>query len=202
MEAVALSGVASATVCITWSIEQDKGRESIKSARPHRQGSAQKRTEKREALKQLVYKIDAYTGEEVIYASLERGVFHSRVKHALEDSTTWAEFRHAMPRQEYSRLLHELFDKREGYSRPRASDPFDMSQIPGAGDCDYPGWLQQEMLEGVLPVDILEKYGQYGESFVSGPCVSIRPDDLDEVNAELERRGYELIDGSGLYLEG
>jgi hypothetical protein len=57
-------------------------------------------------------------------------------------------------------------------------------------------------LLGGLSSDILEKYGQYSESFVSGPCVSIRPEDLDEVNAELERRGYELIDGTGLYLEG
>lgn len=140
-------------------------------------------------------------GEEVIYATPERAVFHSRVKRALEDSTTWGEFRHAMPRKEYSRLLREIFDDNEK-PRPHGSDVFSMDQIPGACDCDYPGWLQQEMLHGVLPEDILEKYGQYGESFTSGACVSIRPDDLDEVNAELERRGYELIDGSGLYLEG
>jgi hypothetical protein len=106
-----------------------------------------------------------------------------------------------MPRKEYSRLLRELFDENDE-PRPRGSDAFDVSQIPGAEESDYPGWLLQEMLHGVLPDDILEKYGQYSESFVSGPCVSIRPEDLDEVNAELERRGYELIDGTGLYLEG
>ena len=173
----------------------------MKPARPQRQGSAQKDAKKREAPKQLVYKIDAYAGEDVIYATPERAAFHSQVMHALEDSTTWGEFRDAMPCEEYSRLLREVFDENDR-PRPNESDAFSMDQIPGACDCDYPGWLLQEMLHGVLPDDILEKYGQYGESFVSGPCVSIRPDDLDEVNAELERRGYELIDGTGLYLEG
>ena len=56
-------------------------------------------------------------------------------------------------------------------------------------------------LLGGLSSDILEKYGQHNESYVSGPCASIRSEDLDEVNAELEKRGYELTDGSDLYLE-
>jgi len=107
-----------------------------------------------------------------------------------------------MPRKEYSRLLRELFGEREGYPRPRASEPFDMSQIPGACDCDYPGWLLQEMFDGVLPDDILKKCGSYNFSYVSGDCVCIESKVLDEVNAELRRRGYELIDGTGLYLEG
>jgi len=173
----------------------------MNSARPNREDSAQENSRKGGARKQLVYKIDAYAGEDVIYATPERAVFHSRVEHALWDSKTWAEFRRVMPRKEYSRLLRELFDENDE-PRPRGSDAFDVSQIPGAEESDYPGWLLQEMLHGVLPNDILEKYGQYSESFVSGPCVSIRPEDLDEVNAELERRGYELIDGTGLYLEG
>jgi len=173
----------------------------MKSARPHRPGSAQKGTEKREAPKQLVYKTDAYTGEDVIYATPERAAFHSQVKHALEDARTWGEFRHAMPRKEYSRLLCEIFDDNDK-PRPHGSDAFSMDQIPGAGDCDYPGWLQQEMLHGVLPEDIVERYGTVSFSYMSGECLCIDPEDLDEVNAELERRGYELIDGSGLYLEG
>ena len=77
-----------------------------------------------------------------------------------------------------------------------------MDQIPGACDCDYPGWLQQEMLHGVLPEDVVEKYGKASYSFVSGPRLVIDSTDLDDVNAELEKQGYELIDGSGLYLEG
>lgn len=173
----------------------------MNSARPNREDSAQENSRKGGARKQLVYKIDAYAGEDVIYATPERAEFHSQVKHALEDSKTWGEFRDAMPCEEYSRLLRELFDENDT-PRPNESGAFSMDQIRGTDDCSYPGWLLQEMLHGVLPDDILEKYGQYSESFVSGPCVSIRPEDLDEVNAELERRGYELIDGSGLYLEG
>jgi len=173
----------------------------MKSVRPGRQNSPQKDTKRRETRKQLVYKIDAYASEDVIYATPERAVFHSRVEHALWDSKTWAEFRRAMPRREYSRLLRELFDENDE-PRPRGTDAFHVSQIPGAEESDYPGWLLQEMLHGVLPDDILKKYGKYGFSYVSGDCVSIDPKDLDKVNAELEKRGYELIDGSGLYLEG
>jgi len=188
------------TVYSTRSIEQDKGRESMKSARLHRQGSAQKNSKKREARKRLMYKIDQNSGEDIIYATPERAVFHSRVRHALEESRTWADFRRAMPRKEYSRLLRELFDKND-VPRPGGLDAFDMDQIPGTDDASYPGWLLQEMLKGVLPADILEKYGNYGESFASGSCVWILSKDLDEVNAELKRRGYELIDGSHLYME-
>lgn len=57
------------------------------------------------------------------------------------------------------------------------------------------------MLHGVLPEDVVEKYGKASYSLASGPCLVISSTDLEEVNAELERRGYELIDGSGLYLE-
>ena len=173
----------------------------MKSARPHRPGSAQKRTEKREAPKQVVYKIHAYIGEDVIYATPERAVFYSRVEHALWDSKTWAEFRRAMPRKEYSRLLRERFDENDK-PRPRGSDAFDVSQFPGAEESHYPEWLMQERLHGALPEDVVEKYGKAGCSFVSGPCLIIDSSDLDEVNAELEKRGYELIDGSDLYLEG
>ena len=155
----------------------------------------------RRARKCLMYKVDALVGEEVIYATPERAAFHSQVKHALEDSTTWGEFRRAMPRKEYSRLLRVIFDDND-VARPHGSDTFSMDQIPGACDCDYPGWLQQEMLHGVLPEDVVEKYGKASYSFVSGPRLVIDSTDLDDVNAELEKQGYELIDGSGLYLEG
>lgn len=198
----------------------------MNSARPHRPLLEQTDISKREAPKRLVYKIDEYCDEQVIYALPERALFYSRVRTALDDSKTWAEFRCAMPRKEYSRLIREVFDNK-GLRRPRGSDTFDSSQIPetetgvqegavyqaimgrypmhGMGDAmggaTYPGWLAQDMLHGVLPDDILKKYGEYSESFASGSCVYIRTEDLDEVNAELEKRGYELIDGSGLRME-
>ena len=198
----------------------------MKPTRPERQDSAQRNIRERGARKRLVYKIDEYCDEHVIYALPERALFYSRVRTALDDSKTWAEFRCAMPRKEYSRLVRGTFDNK-GRRRPRGSDTFDTSQIPetetgvregavyqaimggypmhGMGDAmggaTYPGWLAQDMLHGVLPDDILKKYGEYSESFASGSCVYIRTEDLDEVNAELEKRGYELIDGSGLRME-
>lgn len=198
----------------------------MKSVRPGRQNSPQKDTKEPETRKRLVYKIDEYCDEQVIYALPERALFYSGVRTALDDSKTWAEFRCAMPRKEYSRLMRGIFDNK-GLRRPRGSDAFDTSQIPetetgvregavyraimggypmyGMGDAmsgaTYPGWLAQDMLHGVLPDDILKKYGEYSESFASGSCVYIRTEDLDEVNAELEKRGYELIDGSGLRME-
>lgn len=172
----------------------------MKASRPHRPGFEQKDSRKREVRKQLMYKIDEDSGEYTIYATPERAVFHSRVMRALKESTTWAEFRRAMPCREYSRLLRELFDE-NALRRPHGSDAFDEFQIPDVADGVYPGWLLQEMLDGVLPADILEKCGQYASSMHNGPCVWIRPKDLDRVNAELEKRGYELIDGSGLHME-
>jgi hypothetical protein len=52
----------------------------MKPAKSQRQGSALQDAKKREAPKQVVFKIHAYIGEDVIYATPERGVFHSRVR--------------------------------------------------------------------------------------------------------------------------
>lgn len=164
------------------------------------QRSPHRDSRQHEVCKRLAYKINAYIGEDVIYATPERAVFYLRVEHALWDSKTWAEFRRAMPRKEYSRLLRERFDENDK-PRPRGSDAFDVSQFPGAEESDYPQWLMQERLHGALPEDVVEKYGKAGCSFVSGPCLIIGSSDFDEVNAELEKRGYELIDGSDPYME-
>ncbi len=206
-------------------IEACKGG-NMKSVRAHLRHSSKKGTKESETRKQLVYKIDDYCEQQVIYALPERALFYSCVRTALDDSKTWGEFRHAMPRKEYARLIREIFDDK-GLRRPHESDTFDPSQIPetetgareeavyqaimgghpmhGMGDAmggaAYPGWLAQDMLHGVLPDDILKKYGEYSESFASGSCVYIRTEDLDEVNAELKKRGYELIDGSDLRME-
>ena len=135
-------------------------------------------------------------GEGLVFAEPQRARFISRIHDAISDSSTWEEFRRAMPPREYSRLIRECFDD-EGEPRPRGSDEFDAEQIPGFYDGDYPAWLQQEM-DGVLPEEILEEFAVEEDTAFNGSYFYIDPKHLPAIKARLEQLGYKVEDGTHL----
>jgi hypothetical protein len=59
--------------------------------------------------------------------------------------------------------------------------------------------MMQEMAEGVLPQDLLDIFGVEGYADQLGrskPFYYVDPGNVDELNTELRRRGYEVLDGS------
>ena len=195
----------------------------------------------------LEYKILCDRDDNLVFATPERVKYVARIWDAVENSSTWAEFRHAIPRDEYFRVMLLSFDDRD-IPRPKGSDRFDRDAIrPCIGDGDYPPTLfnemfhgtlpfdlvpgcilpsaqggcflypsgvasvkrelerrrykltpaiEYQMFHGVLPGDILRKYGECEINGVHQVVCMIAYKYLDEIRTELERRGYELIDGS------
>lgn len=204
-------------------------------------------TEMREPRTRLVYKILCDSDDALVFATPERVKYVARIWNAVDNSSTWAEFRHAMPRDEYSRVMLLSFDDKEE-PRPKGSDPFDLDAIrPCVADGDYPPSLrlemfhgtlpldlvpsytypsarggccadtksmagvkaelerrrykltpavEEQMFHGVLPSDILQKYGECEINGIHQVVCTINSKYLDEIKAELERRGFEIIDGS------
>lgn len=147
------------------------------------------------APKRLLYNISP--GDDgLVFAEAERAQFISKIHEAITKSSTWEEFRRAMPRSEYSRLIRERFDEL-GEPRPRGSDRFDPGQIPAYCDGDYPAWLQQEM-DAVLPTEILEEFATVEDTVLNGPYFHIDPKHLPAIKERLEQLGYIVEDGTGL----
>src|SRR5687768_13245151 len=109
---------------------------------------------KRENAGLLLYCIHPNGG--LVFADATRARRIARIHKAIKKSSTWGQFRRGMPRDEYSRLVRELFDDNEE-PRPRTTDEFNGEHIPAYSDGDYPDWLQQEM-HTVLPQDILRDF--------------------------------------------
>jgi hypothetical protein len=150
---------------------------------------------RRRAKKILLYTVSP-ANDGLVFATPERAAFVSRLYAALEGSTTWAEFRRSMPRAEYARVIRRTFDE-NGEPRPRGCDPFSSADIPGYCDGDYPPWLQQEM-DDLLPVEVIERFGEGQVTMLNGGYTHLDPKDLPEIIAMLERHGYVVQDGSRL----
>jgi len=142
----------------------------------------------------LVYNVSCANGG-LVFATPERARHISRIHDAITKSSTWEQFRRAMPREEYSRIV-SYYDL-DGEPRPRGSDPFDCEVVPGYSDGDYPAWLQQEMRE-VLPREILDTYGTVAHTAFNGSYVHIDPKHLPMIKARLGELGYEVQDGTHL----
>jgi len=136
----------------------------------------------------LEYKILCDRDDILVFATPERVRYVALIRNAVYNSSTWAEFRRAMPRDEYSRVMLLTFDDKEE-PRPKGSATFDVGAIvPSVFDGEYPPNLFAEMFHGILPWDMLMTYGF---AVVQGECV-FDPDTLGEIMAELRRRRYKL----------
>jgi hypothetical protein len=130
----------------------------------------------------------------VVFAPPDRAIYVARIHQALESSTTWGEFRKAMPRKAYSEIIQNVDD---GDFHPKSSDPFTADWVPGYADGDYPPWIQQEMGE-YLPKEILERFGTLNDTILNGNFWMIPSSNLDAVCAALTALGYKLECAQGL----
>jgi hypothetical protein len=159
-------------------------------------GRQQTRTRRRVKKPVLVYTVSVANGG-LAFATPERAALVARLQDAIECSRTWAEFRRRMPRSGYSLLIREMFDE-NGEPRPRGSDPFSADDVPGCCDGLYPPWLQQEMIP-LLPGDILDGLDEQQDRAPGyDEYPHIDPEQLPEMIARLEQRGFVVKDGSHL----
>ncbi len=134
----------------------------------------------------LLYRTVNHNGG-LVFATDDRARRISRINHAISTSKTWADFRRAMPRQEYSQLLR-VFDEL-GEPRPKGTAEFSGEMLPGWSDGDYPPWLQAEM-SGLIPKPILERFGTRKSTVLNGSFWWIPPEAAEAICAELAALGW------------
>jgi hypothetical protein len=142
----------------------------------------------------LLYRVVPYNGG-VVVATEDRAHYIARLHNALRTSRTWAEFRAAVPKQEYSKILAILDDN--GEPRPKGADNFDAEQVPGWSDGDYPPWLQKEMSQ-LLPRSLLEKVGTLQETAINGSYWHIPAERIPEMIQHLAELGFHVTEADAL----
>jgi len=142
----------------------------------------------------VLYRVHPNGG--LVFADATRARRIARIHKAITKSSTWGAFLRAMPRDEYSRLVRELFDDNEE-PRPRSTDDFNGEQIPAYCDGDYPAWLQQEM-DSLLPQDILRDFAIRADTSFNGCYWHIDPMHLKAIKQRLAKAGFVAKSGARL----
>jgi hypothetical protein len=143
----------------------------------------------------LLYRVVPHNGG-VVFAAEDRAKSIARIHRAIETSTTWSQFRAAIPPGEYSAVMRSSFDAIDE-TRPKASDPFDPEQIAGWSDGDYPPWLQQEM-DDVVPEPLLLQFATREQTAVNGAFWLIPEEQLERICAALRAAGLRVRRAQGL----
>jgi len=104
-----------------------------------------------------------------------------------------------MPFEEYRRIIEENFGEPGNFQAvPSDRQEFDSACIWGYLDGDYPPWLQTEIGQ-VLPDDLVDQYTQLETTMLNGDYYNIYEPYFAPLKAELEARGYDLVDRSDLF---
>jgi hypothetical protein len=135
----------------------------------------------------LLYRTVPYNGG-LVFATPERALLIARIHRAIETSKTWDQFRKAMPRAEYSRIV-QSYDE-QGDRRPRGPDAFSSEAVPGYCDGDYPPWLQAEM--DWIEEDVWRKFGTHKSTMLNGLYWHVPEKNRKAVCAALRERGWEV----------
>jgi hypothetical protein len=106
--------------------------------------------------------------------------------------TTWGDVKQEVTSKTYANLLQRFIDDGE---EPTPETP--LSIDPFAGDMDILPWVNQHM-DNWMPDEVIEKFGTYGISMVSGEGLFFDEGKVNEIVAELERLGYSCSEDQGL----
>ena len=139
--------------------------------------------------KDLLYRVVPHNGG-LVFAPRARARAIARLHAAINSSSTWGEFRRAVPRDAYSEIIRAAFDD-QGERRPKTTNPFSSEEVPGWTDGDYPPWLQREM-HTCVPIDILTKFGKLKSTFVNWSYWHIAEAQSNAVCAALLEEGFAI----------
>lgn len=129
--------------------------------------------------------------DSVVFAERQRAERVAQISDALENSTTWGEFRRALPAGEWEQRFQAYYDDAEEQP-PADEDPFDAEEIPGYTEGDYPEWLRQVQLEW-FPRDLIVKYGgAVGVTVHNGPVLDLPGDKAEQIAADLRALGHTV----------
>jgi hypothetical protein len=138
----------------------------------------------------LLYYREAPHDNYLVFAPPERALFVDQIHRAIQESTTWGEFRRRMPASEYQQLFEDIFSsdpevlaEAEDEHEPADEEPFTSDCVPGFSEGDYPPWLAPEQ-DSCLPSELLEEFATRADTFVNGSFWRL---DLKNVTLIVER---------------
>ena len=146
----------------------------------------------------LLYYREAPHDSYLVFAPPERALFIDQVHRAIQESTTWGEFRKRMPAGEYQRLYEEIFSsdpdvlaEAEEAREPADDKPFTSGCVPGFSDGDYPPWLAPEQ-DAYLPSELLREFATRADTFVNGSFWRLDPKNVALIVERLRVLGYRV----------
>ena len=89
--------------------------------------------------KKLFYRVVPHNGG-VVFATPDRAIFVAKIHAAIRSSKTWGQFRSAIPRKEYSVIIHSAFDD-QGTARAQHTFGIPPQDVREAADGAF--WMVQ-----------------------------------------------------------
>lgn len=146
----------------------------------------------------LLYYREAPHDDYLVFVPPERALFVDQIHHAIQESTTWGEFRRRMPASEYQRLFEDIFStdpdvlvETEDAHEPADEELFTSDCVPGFSDGDYPPWLAPEQ-DSYLPSELLREFATQKESFLNGGFWALDPARAELIVKKLQSLGYTV----------
>ena len=121
-----------------------------------------------------------------VFAFEDRAHAIARINEALRTST-WGEFAAAIGKEELEEIHTIYEDMDEPWPEPE--EAFNPECVPGFDEGDYPPWLQPEMGR-VVPMIILETFGNRVSTSLNGDYWHIGEDQMEAMAAALTERGF------------
>ena len=120
----------------------------------------------------------------IVFAHENRLPVLGEIHKAIRESSNWGEFRLRVPAEVYREAVERSGDDCE----PKDSD---VLAIGAYDDGDWPGFLEQEMLEW-MPLEV-QRMGIVKSSVFNGDFLYLAEDNLVEILEILGSHGYECI---------
>ena len=137
----------------------------------------------------IVYRVGGDGYEGALFAERDSAERVAQIRQALRESTTWGEFRSALPDDEWEDDLQYRFEFDED---PADDEPFHRDLVPGYADGDYPEWLRQSQLDW-MPRELIEKYaGEVSTTVLNGDVLDLPGHRAEEIAEDLRAMGHSV----------
>lgn len=139
-----------------------------------------------------------------LFARLETAETLVAIRKALENSSTWGDFRRLMPAAQLAQIERAMREDAEqnddALESPQDSDPFEGESVPGYSDGDWPTWIAASMLQE-LPEAVISAFGTVQTSVLNGEFVEFEARDVPAIKAMLAELGWTTIERPDLRLD-
>jgi hypothetical protein len=121
---------------------------------------------------------------------------------AMWQAKTWGDLRQTAPAlyasaKEQFQWWNEGLDVDDALSMPGDRETFEISQVPGASDGDWPRFPPFSMLDW-MPERVVRQFGTTVTSVLNGPMVRFACEHQSSIVDELEAAGYRCVRADAL----